>query len=111
MSSYRLVRRVQQQNLRLDELTRTDGLTGLASRGHWHMQADALLQRHQAQGQSATLMLIDVDHFKDINDRHGHATGDGSMHTFGSISRQPTSRTTRAAAQPPSIIVTWWRAT
>ena len=76
LSSYRLVRRVQSQNVKLDELARIDSLTGLDSRGHWQAQAEALFARHQSERQPATLVLVDVDRFKEINDRYGHATGD-----------------------------------
>jgi diguanylate cyclase len=76
LSSYQLVRRVQLQNLRLDELSRVDTLTGLDSRGHWQEQALHLLERHQRESQPASLLLIDVDHFKRVNDRYGHAVGD-----------------------------------
>lgn len=75
-STYGLVRKLQRQNLLLDELNRVDALTGLDSRGHWLAQADALLQDHQQQGRPATLALMDVDHFKATNDRYGHTTGD-----------------------------------
>lgn len=76
LSSYRLVRKVQLQNLELDEIARLDTLTGLESRGHWQSQAEATLAQHHAGAQPATLMLVDVDRFKEINDRFGHATGD-----------------------------------
>lgn len=75
-SSYRLVRKVQKQNMRLDELTRSDSLTGLESRDHWRQQAEAMLADHAASGQPVNLLLVDVDLFKTINDRHGHAIGD-----------------------------------
>lgn len=75
-SSYQLVRKVQRQNLQLEALSRVDALTGLDSRGHWQDQAETLLMQHQANGQPAVLLLLDVDHFKDVNDRHGHAVGD-----------------------------------
>lgn len=75
-SSYRLVRKVQKQNIRLDELTRSDSLTGLQSRDHWRQQADALLASHGANRLPVSLLLVDVDLFKAINDRHGHAIGD-----------------------------------
>lgn len=71
-SSYRLVRKVQKQNRRLDDLSRHDSLTGLLSRGHWQEQTTALL----AARTPASLLLVDVDLFKSINDQHGHATGD-----------------------------------
>jgi diguanylate cyclase len=76
LGSYQLVRRVQRQNLQLETLSQRDALTGLDNRGHWETLAEALLKRHQSSDQPATLMLIDSDHFKDINDRYGHPAGD-----------------------------------
>lgn len=75
-NSYQLVRRVSSQNLQLAELSRRDMLTGLDSRRHWQEQAQAMLREHQTQGRPATLLFVDVDHFKPINDRYGHAAGD-----------------------------------
>lgn len=79
-SSYQLVRRVQAQNLQLDKLIRFDSLTGLGSRAHWQAMASGLLQP----GRPATLLLVDVDRFKDTNDRHGHAVGDDLLHAIAS---------------------------
>ncbi|HNV84600.1 MAG TPA: diguanylate cyclase [Arenimonas sp.] len=76
ISSYQLVRKVQRQNLKLEELSRIDTLTGLGSRGHWQTLAENILQQHRATGSHVTVMLLDVDQFKDINDCHGHAVGD-----------------------------------
>ena len=87
-SSYQLVRKVQQQNIRLDEIARLDSLTGLDSRGHWQAQAEALLARHQTDGQPAALLLVDVDRFKDINDRYGHATGDDVLRGIAELIRR-----------------------
>ncbi|WP_223809654.1 diguanylate cyclase [Thermomonas sp. XSG] len=80
-SSYQLVRRVQAQNLQLDKLSRFDSLTGLGSRAHWEAMASGLLQ---PAGRPATLMLVDVDRFKDTNDRHGHAVGDDLLRAIAS---------------------------
>jgi diguanylate cyclase len=76
LSSYQLVRKVQRQNLQLEALNRTDALTDLDSRSYWQAQAGHMLHRRHAKAQPATLMLVDVDGFKDVNDRHGHAVGD-----------------------------------
>ena len=87
LSSYRLVRKVQRQNLQLEELSRLDALTGLDSRRHWQAQAEKVLKRHLAFGHVATLMLVDVDHFKDINDRYGHAVGDDVLRSIADLIR------------------------
>lgn len=76
LSSYQLIRKLQFQNVRLDELSRVDSLTGLESRGHWQEQVSLLLANHAAGTAQASMLLVDVDLFKQINDRHGHAMGD-----------------------------------
>ncbi len=87
-NSYRLVRKVQKQNVKLDELARLDALTGLDSRGHWQVRAGALLARHHDEAQAAALMLVDVDRFKDINDRHGHSIGDDVLRGIAELIRR-----------------------
>jgi diguanylate cyclase len=87
-SGYRLVRRVQRQNLMLDELNRRDALTGLDSRAHWLAQAETMLVEHQERGCAATLVMLDLDRFKQINDRHGHAAGDDVLRAVAQCIRQ-----------------------
>ena len=88
LSSYQLVRRVQQQNLQLEAVNQRDALTGLDSRGHWEEQSLALLRRHQASAEPATLMLIDADRFKGINDRYGHGVGDDVLRAIADLLRR-----------------------
>lgn len=76
LGSYRLIRTVSTQNLELDRLRRTDTLTGLSGRGDWEEQAERLLQARILNGDAACLLLIDIDSFKQVNDRYGHAAGD-----------------------------------
>ena len=83
--SYRLIRRVSQQNQLLDELRRIDALTGLYGRGHWQEQAEATLRRHHATDEPACLVMLDIDHFKQINDRHGHTVGDEVLRALARI--------------------------
>ena len=83
IGSYRLIRKVQSQNVRLDELSRVDSLTGLDSRGHWQDQASLLLSSFSTGTSAASMLLIDADHFKQGNDRHGHASGDDVLRAIG----------------------------
>jgi diguanylate cyclase (GGDEF)-like protein/PAS domain S-box-containing protein len=57
----------------------TDHLTGLHSRGHFFALAQAALDRAHRDGLPLAVLMLDVDHFKGINDRHGHATGDVAL--------------------------------
>ncbi|WDQ16023.1 diguanylate cyclase [Rhodopirellula sp. P2] len=55
---------------------RTDGLTGLFNRRAFDKKLDELFVAYRGGGKSFTLILIDIDHFKMINDTHGHPIGD-----------------------------------
>ena len=86
-ASYRLIRTVSRQNRLLKELRRMDAPTGLYAREHWQQQADALLGRHHASGEPACMLMIDIDHFKQINDTHGHTVGDEVIAAVGQAIR------------------------
>jgi diguanylate cyclase len=88
VASHRLIRTVARQNKVLEELRRNDTLSGLFAREHWLQLADAAYQRFRASGQPACLMMIDIDHFKTINDRFGHTVGDEVVRAFGLNVRQ-----------------------
>ena len=85
LSSHRLIRRVQSQNLRLDEISRIDSLTGLEMRGHWQDNAGELLANHVAGTTRASMLLVDVDLFKQINDRNGHTIGDDVLRAIAAV--------------------------
>src|SRR6195952_5195819 len=61
------------------QLARTDHLTGALSRGALFTQAERDLQRARRQHSFTAAFIVDIDHFKTINDDHGHATGDAVL--------------------------------
>jgi diguanylate cyclase len=85
--SYRLSRRLAEQKAQLREMNRFDPLTGLLNKTHWHAQLEAEFQRWRRTAQPVALMLLDLDHFKRINDRHGHAAGDEVLRQFTQLLR------------------------
>lgn len=88
LASYRLIRKVQHQNYQLDALSRIDALTGLDNRHHWQEWARALLHLRHAEGRPATMLMVDVDSFKRINDQHGHMLGDDVLCAIAAILRE-----------------------
>lgn len=58
---------------------RLDALTGLLNRGALDMTAVAMVARWQRDGDALSCLVIDVDHFKLVNDRHGHHAGDSVL--------------------------------
>jgi diguanylate cyclase (GGDEF)-like protein len=61
---------------RYAELASIDGMTGLYNRRHFMELAEGAFAHAQRVGQPLVALMIDVDHFKEINDLHGHAVGD-----------------------------------
>jgi diguanylate cyclase len=85
--TYRLARRVRGQNLTLAALSSIDGLSGLLNRGHWEAVVAAEFQRCKRIGHPSSLAMLDIDHFKAINDRHGHPAGDAVIRSVARILR------------------------
>jgi diguanylate cyclase (GGDEF)-like protein len=64
---------------RIEDMAATDKLTGLFNRQAFDILMDRLMVQRARQQQPVSMMLIDVDHFKRINDQHGHAMGDQAL--------------------------------
>jgi diguanylate cyclase (GGDEF)-like protein len=60
----------------LEEAASMDGKTGLLNAAAWHAYAQRELHRAHRQDSGASLLILDLDHFKLVNDRHGHLAGD-----------------------------------
>ncbi|HEY2402335.1 MAG TPA: GGDEF domain-containing protein [Steroidobacteraceae bacterium] len=68
--------RVKRSQLHFMSVSRLDGLTGISNRPHFIGQAEDALEDSRRTGQEISTILFDLDHFKSVNDRHGHAMGD-----------------------------------
>jgi diguanylate cyclase (GGDEF)-like protein len=61
---------------RLDRLSHEDPLTGLANRRRWDAELTSVCTEARGRGGAVSLLLLDLDHFKRLNDAHGHPGGD-----------------------------------
>ena len=86
-TAYHLARRVRDQNVALAEMSSIDGLTGLLNRSHWERAVTAEFQRCRRIGHSSAVLMLDIDHFKRVNDEHGHAAGDAVLRQVAAIIR------------------------
>lgn len=68
--------RVKRVQVRLRRMTEVDALTGICNRHHFSLLARKTLVSCTQADEPAALVMFDLDHFKQINDRHGHAAGD-----------------------------------
>jgi diguanylate cyclase (GGDEF)-like protein len=81
---YVLRRRVQRLLEATEALSHQDPLTGLANRRHLVEQAPRVWRQARREGSRVAAMVLDLDHFKQLNDAHGHAAGDAVLRTVAS---------------------------
>lgn len=81
---YRLNRRALRLQLELKTESRTDPLTGLPNRRAFLERAEDLAQRARRRSKYLAVLLIDADHFKQVNDQYGHDIGDAVLQTLAS---------------------------
>jgi diguanylate cyclase len=67
---------LEQMNNRLEQLSKIDYLTKLYNRGHWEETLIQECKRLQRYSHNSTLLMCDIDHFKQVNDSYGHTAGD-----------------------------------
>jgi len=85
-----LQRQLESKNRLLEELALTDALTGLPNRRAIEGWAEHQLAAAARHGFSFWVALIDLDHFKKVNDKHGHEAGDTVLKKFGEILKENT---------------------
>ena len=83
----------------LERLATIDVLTELANRRHFTGQATRLLARYRGETTPAALFMFDIDRFKLINDRHGHAAGDHALCRVAAICRE--------VLRPADLVARW----
>jgi diguanylate cyclase (GGDEF)-like protein len=69
----------------LEKLSVTDGLTGLYNHRHFEERLHVEFRRAQRYSDPVALIMLDLEHFKDINDRHGHPFGDRVLRGTGEL--------------------------
>jgi diguanylate cyclase (GGDEF)-like protein/PAS domain S-box-containing protein len=69
----------------LRDIATRDGLTGLVNRRHLIERLEQLLERSRRSGAALSAAILDIDHFKRINDTHGHAAGDSVLRELARI--------------------------
>ncbi|MEF7616236.1 GGDEF domain-containing protein [Aquincola sp. MAHUQ-54] len=80
-------------------LASTDPLTGLSNRRSWLETAQQAQRRLRDEGQPFAVLMADIDHFKSINDRHGHAGGDEVLRVV--------SRDLKASLRTIDVVARW----
>jgi diguanylate cyclase (GGDEF)-like protein/PAS domain S-box-containing protein len=81
-------RALEHANEQLERLSSTDRLTGLLNRGTWENLLDAEFERYRRYGHNTVLVMFDIDHFKPVNDTHGHLVGDEVIREVARVTRE-----------------------
>jgi diguanylate cyclase len=98
-ASFRLVDAEVSSQRILERRARTDELTGLLNRRGLLDGIEQLAPAVQARGQALALLMIDLDHFKKVNDTHGHLMGDRVIQALGEILRSAVTGANHSAAR------------
>lgn len=99
LNSERLEAELRAAQRDIEVLARTDSLTGLWNRRHFEDTVAAEAARAQLQGTKLALLALDADHFKRINDEHGHHAGDTVLREI--------ARLLAAVTGPSEVLCRW----
>lgn len=81
------IHRLKRMAHELDTAFRKDGMTGLSTRHEFYLRVEHLIKTSNPAFSAGAILYIDVDHFKAINDKHGHALGDELLQELGVLIR------------------------
>lgn len=88
----RITRRLNEKRRTLEKLSQLDGLSGLNNRQYWEYLARAEFNRVRRRDLRCSMVLLDIDRFKEFNDTHGHIAGDAVIRTVGRVLHAHTRR-------------------
>ena len=83
-----MVRRLQENQHKLEQIATTDSLTGLANRKQILADLTTQVENFRRYSSECSVLMIDIDHFKKINDGYGHLAGDAVLGQLASILRE-----------------------
>lgn len=93
ISHYQLLQRVEKSNVELEKLSSTDALTGLYNRRVFDIKIEHELLRAIRTGAALSLIMVDIDKFKEFNDEFGHLAGDECLAKIATLLNQRVIRT------------------
>jgi diguanylate cyclase (GGDEF)-like protein len=88
-----LRRELSEKNAQLEQLSTTDALTGLRNRRYAESFLAREFERSRRHGDPLAVVLADLDHFKKVNDAHGHAIGDAALRHVASLLENSVRKT------------------
>ncbi len=94
MRTFSIEEQLERQKKELETLSRTDALTGLYIRGYFNTLYSMLWESGVRNNIGLTLMLMDIDHFKHVNDSYGHTSGDECLKIIASSVNECLKRKT-----------------
>lgn len=77
-----MVQQLDESRRQLESISRTDALTGINNRRYFLELLESETERCRRYNHCLSVMMFDLDHFKQVNDTHGHAAGDEALRTF-----------------------------
>lgn len=100
---------LEQANKKLAELSTTDALTGVRNRRYFDQALEAEFNRAFRSGHSLSVLMLDIDFFKKVNDDYGHQAGDEALrsvsHVLQELVRRPTDIVARYGGEEFAIIL------
>ncbi|XOV79706.1 MAG: GGDEF domain-containing protein [Aestuariibacter sp.] len=92
--AFKIERALSEKQWELEKLSQTDALTGLNNRFYFDQCFEQLWQQCQRNQSSIALLMMDIDHFKKVNDDYGHPVGDDCLVHAGKLIEEKVKRAT-----------------